>query len=64
MPLRVGTRASNLATAQAEKVCSLLGDLGVETEIVFISTVGDEKTDLPFMRSGAREYLSGRLMMH
>lgn len=54
MPLRVGTRASNLATAQAEKVCSLLGDLGVETEIVFISTVGDEKTDLPLHEIGGQ----------
>lgn len=54
MPLRVGTRASRLARAQAEKVCRLLEDLGEETEIVFISTAGDEKTGVPLHEIGGQ----------
>ncbi|HOJ95943.1 MAG TPA: hydroxymethylbilane synthase [Methanospirillum sp.] len=54
MPLRVGTRASQLARAQAEKVCSLLHDLGEETELVFISTAGDEQTGVPLHEIGGQ----------
>ena len=54
MPLRVGTRASQLAKAQAVKVCTLLKGLGVETELVFISTAGDEKTDVPLHEIGGQ----------
>ena len=54
MPLRVGTRASQLAKAQAVKVCTLLEDLGVETELVFISTAGDEQTGVPLHEIGGQ----------
>ncbi|NLV28054.1 MAG: hydroxymethylbilane synthase [Methanomicrobiales archaeon] len=54
MPLRIGTRASKLARAQAEKVCRLLEGRGEETEIVFISTAGDEKTNVPLHEIGGQ----------
>lgn len=41
MPLRLGTRGSALALAQARHVASLLAAGGVETEIVEITTTGD-----------------------
>ena len=40
-PLRIGTRRSALATAQAHEVAALLGEHGVETELVPIVTAGD-----------------------
>jgi hydroxymethylbilane synthase len=40
-PLRIGTRRSTLATAQAREVAALLGQRGVETELVPIVTAGD-----------------------
>ena len=40
--LRVGTRRSRLALAQAEEVARLLAATGVETELVPITTSGDE----------------------
>lgn len=54
MPVKIGTRASALARAQAEKVCGLLSDLGEETEIIFISTAGDEKTSVPLHEIGGQ----------
>jgi hydroxymethylbilane synthase len=40
--LRLGTRRSRLAIAQAEEVRALLADRGVEAELVPMSTAGDE----------------------
>jgi hydroxymethylbilane synthase len=40
--LRIGTRRSPLALAQAEEVRSRLGDVGVTAELVPMSTSGDE----------------------
>lgn len=54
MPVKIGTRASALARAQAEKVSGLLTDLGEETEILFISTAGDEKTSVPLHEIGGQ----------
>lgn len=54
MPLRVGTRASQLARAQALKVCSMLEEMGEETEVVFISTAGDEQTGIPLHAIGGQ----------
>lgn len=54
MPLKVGTRASKLARAQAMKVCSILEGLGVDTEVVFISTAGDEQTGVPLHEIGGQ----------
>ena len=43
-PLRIGTRRSKLAIAQAEEVRYLLAAQGVESELVPMSTSGDEGT--------------------
>lgn len=54
MHLKIGTRSSVLARAQAEKVAGLLEVEGVTTELVFISTVGDEKTGVPLHEIGGQ----------
>ena len=54
MHLKIGTRASKLARAQAEKVASLLQDQKVSCELVFISTIGDEQTGLPLHEIGGQ----------
>jgi hydroxymethylbilane synthase len=43
-PLRVGTRRSQLALAQADIVCASLAANGVTTEVVPMATSGDEGT--------------------
>ncbi len=47
MILRIGTRGSKLALAQANLVTNLLSKNGVETEIKIIKTCGDTFTDRP-----------------
>lgn len=47
MKLRIGTRGSKLALAQANLVKELLSKNGVETEIKIIKTCGDTFTDRP-----------------
>jgi hydroxymethylbilane synthase len=54
MHLKIGTRASMLARAQAEKVAGLLQTEGITTELVFISTVGDERTGVPLHEIGGQ----------
>ncbi len=44
MKIRIGTRASKLARWQAEWVSSQLAQEGVETELVFLKTLGDVKS--------------------
>lgn len=41
MRLRIGTRGSRLAMAQAEEIAALLGERGHETEIAPMTTAGD-----------------------
>ncbi|MED5497590.1 MAG: hydroxymethylbilane synthase, partial [Candidatus Thermoplasmatota archaeon] len=41
MPIRIGTRSSNLAIWQAETVASALNKAGIETEIVQFKSMGD-----------------------
>ena len=41
MPIRIGTRSSNLAMWQAETVASALNEAGIETEIVQFKSMGD-----------------------
>ncbi len=53
MKLRIGTRGSALARAQADDVARRLGALGHATEIVIISTAGDRTTDRSFADVGA-----------
>jgi hydroxymethylbilane synthase len=54
MHLRIGTRASSLARAQADKVAALLNEQGVSNEMVFISTTGDERTGVPLHEIGGQ----------
>ena len=44
MKVRIGTRASKLARWQAEWVAAELAKLDVETEIIFLKTLGDVKS--------------------
>jgi len=43
--LRIGTRGSRLALAQAREVADALSVTGVETELVTITTAGDRGAD-------------------
>lgn len=54
MSLKVGTRGSRLAMAQTNRVCNMLRDKGIETEIVIIKTVGDDKTNVPLHKVGGQ----------
>jgi hydroxymethylbilane synthase len=45
--MRIGTRGSKLAMAQAEKVCALLETKGVKAEPVVVKTSGDVQADRP-----------------
>jgi len=47
--LRIATRGSHLALWQSERVAALLG---VEAEMVVVSTVGDRRTDVPIWTIG------------
>lgn len=53
MKLRIGTRGSALARAQADDVSRRLASLGHEIETVIISTTGDRVTDRAFTDVGA-----------
>jgi hydroxymethylbilane synthase len=52
--LRIGTRSSALALWQTERVRSLLGAKGYQTERVEIRTTGDLVQDVPLSRIGSR----------
>ncbi|MDD1652973.1 MAG: hydroxymethylbilane synthase [Methanomicrobiales archaeon] len=54
MPLRLGTRGSRLALAQAEMACRALAARGVEVETVIIRTKGDEVTGVPLHEIGGQ----------
>ncbi len=45
--MRIGTRGSKLAMAQATKVCALLEEKGVRAEPVVVKTSGDVQADRP-----------------
>lgn len=51
-PIRVGTRASLLATTQTGWVVDRLRDTGVDVVVETVSTRGDERRDLPVARIG------------
>ncbi len=53
MKLRIGTRGSRLALAQARDVAARLEAMGHAPEIVVIKTVGDRHVDRPFAEVGA-----------
>ncbi len=50
--LRIATRGSRLARWQAERVAVLLAAEGHSTELVVVSTTGDERTDVPIHAMG------------
>lgn len=50
-PLRIATRGSELARWQADRIAALLG---VDVEIVVVSTAGDRRTDVPLSELGGR----------
>ena len=52
MILKIGTRGSRLALAQAELAAAALRRAGCETEIVVVRTRGDERTDMPLSELG------------
>jgi hydroxymethylbilane synthase len=52
MYVRVGTRGSKLALAQAETVCSRLAASDIKTEKVILKTEGDTDTGLPLHEIG------------
>jgi hydroxymethylbilane synthase len=54
MKLRIGTRRSRLALAQAEEVAYHLALLGVDTELVPITTSGDRGATSPAGRGGVK----------
>ncbi len=53
--LKLASRASPLALAQTTEVCALLKD--IETEIVKLSTTGDEVLDRPLVQVGGKVFL-------
>lgn len=53
MRIRIGTRGSALALAQANDAARRLGEKGCEVELVIISTEGDRVTDRSFSEVGA-----------
>jgi len=54
MPLTVGTRGSRLAMAQTDRVCGMLAEQGIETEVTEIKTVGDARTQVPMHQVGGQ----------
>jgi len=54
MPVKVGTRGSKLALAQAETVCKKLAAKGIATEQVIITTEGDTNTQVPLHEIGGQ----------
>lgn len=52
--LRLGTRRSPLAMAQARHVADLLGYAGVDSEIVAVDTSGDRRRDVPLAILGGQ----------
>lgn len=54
MPVRIGTRGSALAMAQANRVCQLLKRRNISTELVIITTEGDAITGVPLHAIGGQ----------
>jgi hydroxymethylbilane synthase len=54
MPIRIGTRGSKLALAQADTVMAGLSKLGIAAERVVISTQGDTTTQVPLHAIGGQ----------
>ncbi|OGX82261.1 hydroxymethylbilane synthase [Hymenobacter coccineus] len=53
-PIRLATRSSRLALWQAERVAYLLGQAGLPSEIVPMTTIGDQVLDRSLAKIGAK----------
>ena len=60
-PLRIGTRSSELALFQARQTASLLAALGVESELVTYTTIGDRILDKPLSAIGEKGLFTAEL---
>jgi hydroxymethylbilane synthase len=60
-PLRIGTRSSELALFQARQVASLLKEIGVESELVTYTTIGDRILDKPLSAIGEKGLFTAEL---
>ena len=54
LTVRIGTRSSNLATWQAQKVAEELEKYGVKSELVFITSEGDRDQTTPLPEMGGK----------
>ena len=63
MKLRIGTRSSTLALWQADRVRRELEPLGIETEIVRISTAGDRNQTDPILNLGAEGVFAKKIQL-
>ncbi|NIR70874.1 MAG: hydroxymethylbilane synthase, partial [Aliifodinibius sp.] len=52
--IRIGTRDSQLATWQAEKVARELEKLGHDTELIFVKSEGDLDLTTPLTEMGGK----------
>lgn len=59
--LRIGTRASDLALWQARHVQGLLGERGIDAELVEITTTGDRILDVPLADIGDKALFTKEL---
>lgn len=53
-PLRIGTRSSALALAQAHQVQAELAAIGVQSELVTYTTIGDRRLDVALTAIGSK----------
>ncbi|MFO0072942.1 MAG: hydroxymethylbilane synthase, partial [Gemmatimonas sp.] len=60
-PLRIGTRSSELALFQARQVASMLAAIGVESELVTYTTIGDRILDKPLSAIGEKGLFTAEL---
>jgi hydroxymethylbilane synthase len=54
MTLKIGTRGSRLALAQADRVCAMLKSQGIDVEKQIITTEGDTNTGVPLHEIGGQ----------
>jgi hydroxymethylbilane synthase len=52
--LRLATRGSPLALAQARRIAGLLDGVGLSSSLVVVETLGDKRTDIPLDRIGGQ----------
>lgn len=60
-PLKIGTRSSELALFQARQVAAMLAALGVESELVTYTTIGDRILDKPLAAIGEKGLFTAEL---